>query len=123
MSDPPAATQRLHYAPMVYAPGHFKEITQPRVRSPRERVTVKLFGLLAVILAGLAIYSLTSHQDRNGDGCIYFTYSTMIGGANLHACGAQAKSTCSTPPSAGGIDGDFQAELYIACRKAGLRAG
>jgi len=108
---------------MVYAPGHFREITQPRQRSRRERVSVRLFALLAVIVAGLAIYSLTSHQGRNGGGCIDFTYSTMIGGADLQACGAKATSTCRTPPQAGGIDGDFQKELYIACRKAGLRVG
>lgn len=106
---------------MVYAPGHFKEITQPRERGRLERSWVKLMGLLTVVVIGLAIVSLTSHQGRNGGGCISFTYSTMIGGAGLSECGAHAKSDCLSPPSPGGVDGDFQHELYIACRKAGLR--
>jgi hypothetical protein len=108
---------------VVYAPGHFKEISQPRARGRRERIAVRLGGLIAVILAGLVIYSLTDHQRQSAHGCIDFTYSTMIGGAERYECGAQARTDCLSRPSNGGIDGDFQPELYIACRKAGLPIG
>ncbi len=108
---------------MVYAPGHFKEITQPRERGRRERIAVKLGGVVAVILAGIAIYSLTNHQRRTTHSCIDFSYSTMIGGAEAYECGATARAYCLSTPSRGGVDGDFGPELTLACRKAGLPIG
>ncbi len=84
---------------------------------------MKLGALIALILAGLVIYSLTSHQRRTTHSCVDFDYSTMIGGAERYECGAQAKADCLSKPNHGGIDGDYQRELYIACRKAGLPIG
>jgi hypothetical protein len=113
---------------MVYAPGHFQQATQqatgqPRYRSRREQIAVRGMTLIALALIGLVAYSLTSHQARSGNGCIDFNYSTMIGGAETHTCGAPARRMCATPPSRAGIDGDFQPALYAACRKAGFATG
>ncbi len=112
---------------MVYAPGHFRQTaeqsTRRRFRSRRERVAVVGAAIVTLVLVGLVVFSLTNHQRKTGNGCIDFNYSTMIGGAELYRCGSQARTVCATPPSKKGIDGDYQTELYAACRKAGIPTG
>jgi hypothetical protein len=105
---------------MVYAPGHFQEVAQPRRRSRTERISVRVFALVTLMVLALVVYSLTTHQRKSANGCIDFNYTTMIGGAEMSKCGAAARRLCSTPPTAKSIDGDFQTELYAACRKAGI---
>jgi hypothetical protein len=110
---------------MVFAPGHFQQASEQassrrRFRSRRERIAVQAMAILTLVLVGLAVYSLTNHQRKTGNGCIDFNYSTMIGGAETYKCGAQARTLCASPASGSAIDGDFQPELYAACRKAGL---
>lgn len=112
---------------MVYAPGHFQQLSgQPakrRYRSRRERLTVRAMALLTLALIGVTLFSLTNHQARSGNGCIDFNYATMIGGAETHKCGAQARALCLTPAAGENVDTDFQTELYAACRRAGLPTG
>ena len=105
---------------MVYAPGHFRQVAQRRERSRRERLSVRIAGLLTIVIAGLVVFSITTHQKRTGHGCIDFNYTTMIGGAEMYRCGAAARRLCVTPRSGRNIDTDFQVELYRACLKAGL---
>jgi hypothetical protein len=112
---------------MVFAPGHFKQANQQatrrRFRSRRERLAVYAAALVTLVLVGLLAYSLTTHQASSGNGCVDFNYTTMIGGAEMHKCGAQARTVCATPATGKSIDTDFQTELYAACRKAGIRTG
>jgi hypothetical protein len=103
---------------MVYAPGHFKAVTQRRERSTRERLSVRIAGLLTIAIVGLVVFSVTTRQKSSGNGCVDFNYSTMIGGAETYKCGSAARRLCATPASARSIDTDFQVELYKACRKA-----
>jgi hypothetical protein len=105
---------------MVFAPGHYQEITQPRPRRRRERVSIRVFALTIVIVLGLVVFSLTTHQKQFGKGCVAFNYTTMIGGSEMSSCGSAAKTLCATPRSRASIDGDFQTALYAACRKAGI---
>ena len=112
---------------MVYAPGHFQRSTKQGTRRPyrsrRERLAVRIAATVAVVLLGLVVYSLTTRQKRTGHGCIDFTYTTMIGGANMYKCGAQARTLCATALGGQSIDTDFQTELAAACRKAHLPIG
>ena len=110
---------------MVYSPGHFQRVadTGRRRRSRTERLSVRLFGLVILVVLGLVVFSLTTHQKKSGNGCVDFTYTTMIGGAEMYKCGAAARQVCATPPSKKSVDGDFQTELYAACRKAGIPVG
>ncbi len=80
-------------------------------------------AIVALVLIGLVVFSLTTHQATSGGGCIDFNYSTMIGGAETHECGSQARTLCATPPSRQSIDGDYLRELYVACRKADIPTG
>lgn len=106
---------------MPFAPGHFEQATRRRFRSRREQLSVRIAAVVALALLGLVVFSLTTHQAATAKGCIDFNYTTMIGGAEMHACGAQARALCATPAGRESIDTDFQTELYAACRKAGLR--
>lgn len=112
---------------MVYAPGHFQEATQwstrRRFRSQRERLAVWAAASVTLVLLGLVVFSLTNHQRKTGHGCIDFTYTTMIGGAEMYKCGSEVRTLCATPASARSIDADFQRELYAACHKAGVPTG
>ena len=111
---------------MVYAPGHFQRTGGParrRYRSRRERLAVRVAALVSVVLLGLVLYSLSNHQRKTGNGCIDFSYSTMIGGAEMYKCGATARTLCLTQPGGASVDGDFEKELYIACRQAGFPTG
>jgi hypothetical protein len=107
---------------MVFAPGHYQEITQPRPRHRLERVSVRLFALVTLIVIGLVVYSLTTHQKQVGKGCVAFNYTTVIGGSEKSECGSAARALCASPRSRASIDGDFQTALYAACRKAGIPA-
>lgn len=112
---------------MVYAPGHFQQTTEQstkrRYRSRRELWAVRLMAIVTLVLVGLVVFSLSSHQAGSANGCVDFNYTTMIGGAETHRCGAQARTLCSTPAEGLSVDTDFQTELYAACRKAGLPVG
>ena len=78
-------------------------------------------AVVAVGLLALVVFSLTTHQAGTGNGCIDFNYSTMIGGAEMHKCGADARALCANPAGRGtSVDTDFQTELTAACRKGGF---
>ena len=112
---------------MVYAPGHFQQVSAQPARDPhrsrRERIVVRAMALLTIAVIGVTVFSLTSHQRRTGGGCIDFNYSTMIGGAEMYRCGGAARTLCATPAAGRSLDTDFQAELYAACRRARLPTG
>jgi hypothetical protein len=120
---------------MVYAPGHSQRTNaQPtaprRYRTRRERLSVQVAAVLVLVLIGLVVFSLTNHQRHSGNGCIDFNYTTMIGGAEMYKCGAQARTLCATPrggssgrsggTASGSVDTDFTSALRAACRRAGI---
>ena len=84
---------------------------------------MRIAALVTLVLIGLVVFSLTSQKAATGRGCVDFNYTTMIGGAETHECGAQARALCATPSSGKSVDTDFQTELRAACRKAGLPVG
>jgi len=112
---------------MPFAPGHYQQTAdQPRrsrYRSRRELVAVRVAAVLTLVIVGVVVFSLTTHQRTTGHGCIDFNYSTMIGGSEMYKCGAQARALCAAPRTGRSIDTDFQVELYAACRKAGFPTG
>jgi len=79
-----------------------------------------LGGLLTALVVAVTIYSLTSHEPKNGAGCLSFTYTMVMGGEQYHACGAQAKKICASPPKLGGLANGFTDRLRGACRQAGF---
>jgi hypothetical protein len=108
---------------MPFAPGHFQQATRRRYRSRRELVAVRLAAVMTLVIVGVVVFSLTTHQATSGGGCIDFNYTTMIGGGEAHKCGSEARTLCATRPSRQSIDGDYLPELYAACRKANIPTG
>jgi len=92
-----------------------RRLSQPLRWGRREKaavIAVILAGMLAVI--GLGVYALTGGSPARAD-CIHVTFASTLGGAELNACGAQARRVCAS--------GQFRhiaSELRESCRRAGL---
>jgi hypothetical protein len=105
---------------LILPPGHWQEVSKPRVSRPREKWMVGMgAGLLVVLIVAVAI-SLTSKQKRSRNGCVDVSAATVIGGSELYRCGAAARDLCNPPGAAGDQNVAFRNALVLACRKAGL---
>jgi hypothetical protein len=92
-----------------------RRLSQPLRWGRREKTVVAvLLSFLLLALIGLGAYALTSGSATRSD-CIRVTFASTLGGADLHACGAQAKRVCAS----GGFGG-VQRELSVACSRAGF---
>ncbi len=112
---------------LILPPGHHSESRRPRRRGRRDRLVPALGLLLIVGLAAVTLFSLTSHAAKSADGCLNFSYTTVMGGENVHECGAPARKLCADPESAtqaqghiAGLENDLVAKLPENCRQAGL---
>jgi hypothetical protein len=92
-----------------------RRLSEPLRWGRREKTAVAaLAGALVLALLALGAYALTSGAPARGD-CVKVSFASTLGGAELHACGAQARRICAS--------GDFrgiQGELSAACRHAGF---
>jgi hypothetical protein len=105
---------------VVLTPGFYQQTHQPRKRGRRERWVIGLGGAVVAIVIAVTIFSLTSSDPKNGHGCLGFTYPIVMGGEQFHACGAQAKKYCASPPKLGGLANGLTARLRVACRESGI---
>ncbi len=105
---------------MVYAPGHYQQVNHPRARGARERWVWVTGTIVTLLVVGVTLFSLTSHDPKNGHGCLGFTYAMVMGGEQLRACGATARRLCARPPQLGGLAHDFAVRLQDACKAAEL---
>lgn len=96
-----------------------RRLSQPLTWGRRERIAMGTFlAILALSLAGLLAYALTSGSPARAD-CISVTFPSTLGGAQISGCGDHARKICATPQILGG-----QAQaLEDACRKAGFPVG
>jgi hypothetical protein len=92
-----------------------RRLSEPLRWGRREKTAVGvLVSCLVLALAGLGAYALTSGAPARGD-CLKVTFASTLGGAELHACGGQARRICAS--------GDFRGiaqELRAACGRAGF---
>jgi hypothetical protein len=96
-----------------------RRLSEPLRWGKRERTAIAvLLSCLALALLGLGVYALTSGAPARAD-CVDLTFASTLGAANIHACGGRAKALCASP---GGLHG-VEAELRVACRRAGYRFG
>jgi|SRR6202035_1255776 len=92
-----------------------RRLSQPLRWGRRERTAVAVaLSCLLLALIGLGAYALTSGAPARRD-CVTVTFASTLGGADLHACGAQARRVCAS----GGFR-SIQRELGAACRRAGF---
>lgn len=92
-----------------------RRLSEPLHWRRREKAVVAV--LLSCVLAaaiGLGAYALTSGAPARRD-CVDVTFASTLGGAELHACGSQARRMCAS----GAFHGIAQ-ELRSACIRAGI---
>jgi hypothetical protein len=92
-----------------------RRLQQP-LRWGRREKTALAAVLSCVVLALIALgaYALTSGAPARSD-CVRVTFASTLGGADLHACGSQARKVCAS-----GAFRSLQSELSAACRRAGF---
>jgi hypothetical protein len=96
-----------------------KRLSEPLRWTRAGRVGIAIVSaclLLAVVAGGILALDGSTKEGRD---CVSVTFASTLGGAQLHACGAQARRVCATPGNFPSIAG----ELSTACRRAGFRFG
>jgi hypothetical protein len=92
-----------------------RRLSEPLRWGRREKTIVAvLASCLLLALIALGAYALSSGAPARSD-CVKVNFASTLGGAEVHACGAQARRICAS--------GDFrgiQQELSAACRRAGF---
>jgi hypothetical protein len=92
-----------------------RRLSQPLRWGRREKTVVAILVACVVLaVAGLGAFALWG-GSASRKGCISVTFASTLGGAQLHACGAQARSICASPAGYRTIGPD----LAVACRHAG----
>jgi hypothetical protein len=92
-----------------------RRLSEPLRWGRREKAVVAvLLGCLALALAGLGAYALTSGAPARAD-CVEVTFASTLGGGRLHGCGGQARRICASGAFRG-----IEQELRSACRRAGF---
>jgi hypothetical protein len=96
-----------------------KRLSEPLRWGRREKSAVAvLLACAALALLTLGVYGLSSGAPARAD-CINVTFASTLGAAQVHACGARARTIC------GSVDGyqGIEQSLRQSCRRAGLAVG
>jgi hypothetical protein len=92
-----------------------RRLSQPLRWGRREKMALAAFVSCVVLaLIALGAYALTSGGPSRSD-CVTVTFASTLGGADLHACGSQARKVCASGSFRG-----IQTELSAACARAGF---
>jgi hypothetical protein len=92
-----------------------RRLSQPLKWGRREKTAIAALASCALLaLIGLGAYALTSGSPPRRD-CVTVTFASTLGGADLHACGGQARRVCAS----GGFR-SIRSELSAACGHAGF---
>jgi hypothetical protein len=108
---------------LILPPGHAQAVTLRRRFSRREKWLVG--GVLAgvAVLVTIVIVAISSAGHTSARGCVDVTIPYSLGGQEIYACGARARSICGSVGSAGGFTGPAGRAVATECRKAGLPVG
>jgi hypothetical protein len=93
-----------------------KRLSEPLSWGRREKTIVAvLLSCLALGLIGLGAFALTSGSKEPRD-CVDITFASSLGAAQMHACGARAKTLCAVPRASK----EIAQPLRQACGRAGF---
>jgi hypothetical protein len=108
---------------LILPPGHAQTVLIARRFTKREKWMVG--GVLGVVLAlaVVVLIAVSSGGRATGNGCVDVTVPYSLGGQELYACGARAKSMCRSVGAPGGFTGAAARDVATQCRKAGLPVG
>jgi hypothetical protein len=98
--------------------GHWQRQHTPlRSIGRRERRLLIAVTLVVVVAAAVTLYLALHHgSGKVTAGCVQISAASTTGGANLHACGADAARWCRSETERG-TAGDRA--VLAACRRAG----
>jgi hypothetical protein len=92
-----------------------RRLSEPLRWGRREKTAVAaLLSCLAIAAAALGAFALTSGAPARAD-CVDVVFPSTLGGAQLHGCGARARTMCAS----GGFPG-IAKDLQAACLRAGF---
>jgi hypothetical protein len=95
-----------------------RRLSEPLRWGRREKTAIAaVLGCLVLALAGLGAYALTTGAPARAD-CISVSFASTLGGAELHACGSQAREVCRA-----GSHRSIAPQLRLACKHAGFPFG
>jgi hypothetical protein len=95
-----------------------RRLSEPLRWGRREKAAIAaVLSCLALALAGLGVYALTTGAPARAD-CVNVTFASTLGGAELHACGSRARLVCATSAHR-----SIAPQLRVACRRAGFPFG
>ncbi len=99
--------------------GHWRRINTPLRRLTRRERNVAIAAVAANLVAVLVVVLATIGDSRPapGPGCIYANVPGVMGGTQLHACGARAKHICATHAT---LTDPGSRAIQASCRRAGL---
>ncbi len=99
-----------------------RRLSEPLKWTPAGRLSVIAVAIvLAVCVIGAGVYGVVNGFSRaSTPGCIDVIVPSTLGGADVHACGAKAKTLCATPSHAGLAGND---SLRGQCRREGYAFG
>lgn len=92
-----------------------KRLSEPLSWGKREKTAVA--ALICCLLLGLIAlggFALTSGSKEPKD-CVDITFASTLGAAQMHACGARAKTICAAPNASK----EIAQSLKQACGRAG----
>ncbi len=92
-----------------------RRLSEPLRWGRREKAVVgALLAAVVLALLGLGAYAVSSGSPARAD-CIDVTFASTLGGADLKACGEQARRVCAS-----GSFRSIRRELQAACEHAGF---
>jgi hypothetical protein len=93
-----------------------RRLSEPLKWTPAGKLAVIVVSvLLALCVVGAGAYGLVhGFSTKRTPGCIDVIVPSTLGGADVHACGAKAKTLCGTPSGAGLAGND---SLRSQCRR------
>ena len=98
--------------------GHWQRTRKPlRQLTERERlVAIGTIVVTAVAIAVLIVATAGRSRPEPGPGCIRATIAHVMGGEELNACGARARSICERNAT---LKDPNALSIQASCRKAG----
>jgi hypothetical protein len=98
-----------------------RQHTPIRALPRRTRRTLAIVAAILAVATAVTLGFALAHSDAAGAGCIDVTVPSTMGAGVMHACGDQAKRTCTQQLNRSETD-PFARAAHAACRRAGYPA-
>jgi hypothetical protein len=95
-----------------------KRLSEPLRWGRREKTVIAvLLSCVVLGVAGLSVLALSGGGPMRKD-CVSASFASTLGGAEIHACGQNARLVCASSAHR-----SIASQLRVACRRAGFPFG